>query len=1192
MKTLKQISRSKRNKKNIDAHEEVEKALRQSEKRYKQLLNSITDYIYSVEIKDGSPTKTVHGKGSEKVTGYTPAEYAADPKLWLSMVHPNDISYVEHYADLLHGGKEVPPLEHRLIHKTGKICWIQNTYVLKHNTAGKVIGYDGLISDITERKNAELELIRANRIYAIISQIDQMVVRTKNRDKLFSEACRITIEYGKFRMVWIGLVDEREQVVKPIAFDGFEDGFLATTKKISLHNIPEGHGPTSRAIHKGRYCCCNDIANDSSMVIWRDEALKRGYRSSISLPIFVQGKTIGAFNIFASEPFFFNKSEIQLLKEVTGDIAYAVETIDTAERRKQVEEALQISEKKYRLLHESITDAVVSVDMTGKITECNKAYTKMLGYNNEELAKLSYLDITPPKWHSFESKIVEEQILKKGYSEIYEKEYIKKDGTVFPVELRTFLITDDHGVATNMWAIVRDITERKSAEKALSESEAKYRTLVETTGTGFVIVDDEGKVEDANHEYVRLTGYKTLEEIIGRKVTEWTAEYDIIRNAEEVKKCFEKGSMRNLQIDYIDTKGNITPIEINANVIQTSAGIKIHTLCRDITERRRAEEILNQSEERFRSLVLNSSDIITIHDKNGSLTYATPSIDRILGYKPEDLFGRNPLELVHPDDYEYVAAKLQEAYDNRNTGLPTEYRIKRADGAWIYFESVALNLLNNPIINGIILTSREITERKRTENALRESENRLTALLNASTQPIMLLDRNGTVLATNTAMVQRLELSIDEFIGKNAFQFLPKDLAMRRKEKIGEVIRTGSAIRFEDRRGNTFFDNSIFPVLDNLGNVSAVAIFSNDITEYKRAEMLIRDSESQLRQVIDLVPHFIFAKNRKGQFVLANKTVADAYGTTVEQLLGKTDADFNPNAVEVQHFLQDDVEVMNSGCMKDIPEEKITDSTGQVHYLHTIKIPFRPISTIEEAILGVSTNITGRKIVEDQLQASYQQMRQLTARVQEVREEESTRIAREIHDELGQILTGIKMDLAFLEDILLEQANVPQCDKLISKIESTSRLVDGAIQTVRKVTTELRPAILDSMGILAAIEWQAEEFQRRTGITCEYNSLFEDIELDRARSTTIFRILQESLTNIVRHSKATKVSITFKKENNMLFFDIIDNGTGVQMKDMKKLNSFGILGMKERASLIGGYVEIQSTPGKGTTVSVKIPLEN
>jgi PAS domain S-box-containing protein len=193
--------------------------------------------------------------------------------------------------------------------------------------------------DISERKRAEMEIVKTNRLYAVISQINQMVIRARSLDYLFTETCRITTEHGKFRMAWIGLIDETNNV-NPVACDGFEEGYLTNIKKNSISFSPEGRGPTGTAIREGKYSYCNNIADDPRMAPWRDEALKRGYLSSISLPIILKDKVIGTFNIYASEPYFFNESEIKLLEEVTCDIAFAIEMIDIENKRKHAEDEL------------------------------------------------------------------------------------------------------------------------------------------------------------------------------------------------------------------------------------------------------------------------------------------------------------------------------------------------------------------------------------------------------------------------------------------------------------------------------------------------------------------------------------------------------------------------------------------------------------------------------------------------------------------------------------------------------------------------------------------------------------------------------------------------------------------------------------------------------------------------------------
>lgn len=228
---------------------------------------------------------------------------------------------------------------------------------------------------------------------------------------------------------------------------------------------------------------------------------------------------------------------------------------------------------------------------------------------------------------------------------------------------------------------------------------------------------------------------------------------------------------------------------------------------------------------------------------------------------------------------------------------------------------------------------------------------------------------------------------------------------------------------------------------------------------------------------------------------------------------------------------------------------------------------------------------------EERLKFSQEQLRKLAAHLQSAREAERTHLAREIHDELGQYLTGLKMDVAALEELIRQQGAETQQLSLLRKVHAMSALLDTTVQTVRKIASELRPAVLDSLGLLAAIEWQAEEFQRRTGIRCECFLTAEEVKLDRDCTTAVFRILQESLTNVMRHANATRVTITFEQETGYYLMEIKDDGEGMQADHLDKSNSLGVLGMKERAHLFGGSVTLHGEPGKGTTVVVEIPYE-
>ncbi len=223
---------------------------------------------------------------------------------------------------------------------------------------------------------------------------------------------------------------------------------------------------------------------------------------------------------------------------------------------------------------------------------------------------------------------------------------------------------------------------------------------------------------------------------------------------------------------------------------------------------------------------------------------------------------------------------------------------------------------------------------------------------------------------------------------------------------------------------------------------------------------------------------------------------------------------------------------------------------------------------------------------EEQLRESHEQLRALSIYLQSVREEERTRIAREVHDELGQALTSCKLDLAWIAGKLPKELK-----PLLQKARDLTAHIDSTIQTVRRISSELRPGVLDHLGLAAALEWQANEFESRTGIRCHTDSHLGGPQLDSNLSTTLFRIFQETLTNIIRHAAATKVVVTLRQADGRVTLEVEDNGRGISKAEISNPKSMGLLGMRERAALLGGAFRIGRVPkGKGTRVSVSLPL--
>jgi signal transduction histidine kinase len=262
-----------------------------------------------------------------------------------------------------------------------------------------------------------------------------------------------------------------------------------------------------------------------------------------------------------------------------------------------------------------------------------------------------------------------------------------------------------------------------------------------------------------------------------------------------------------------------------------------------------------------------------------------------------------------------------------------------------------------------------------------------------------------------------------------------------------------------------------------------------------------------------------------------------------------------------------------------------TLKSGATDYVLKTRLP-RLIPSVNRALREAQERLRHRR-GQEQLRESHERLRALSVYLQTVREEERTRIAREVHDELGQALTGCKLDVSWIA------SKLPRDMKdLLQKTEALASHIDSTIQMVRRIATELRPGILDHLGLVAALEWQANEFQTRTGIRCDVHSDLGDLALDSDMTTALFRIFQETLTNVIRHAGATQVMVQLKSADERIILEVSDNGRGISKEEVSNTTSMGLLNMRERAALLGGDFKIHRLArGKGTKVSVSIPIQ-
>ncbi|MEI7483412.1 MAG: PAS domain S-box protein [Ignavibacteriota bacterium] len=330
--------------------------------------------------------------------------------------------------------------------------------------------------DITERKKAEQEIENLNRVYSVISHINEMIVRTESKDELFRKACEIAVEQGKFRMSWIGLVDEKDKLVKPNTWSGHEDGYLKEIRNISiLGNFAEGLGPTGIAVREGRTFHCDDIENNPLMAPWREKALKRGYRSSISLPLRLFGKMIGAFTLYADTPEFFDDKEVELLEKVADDISYALETIENKEAKKQTEEELNRSHEMLLKLTSQVPGVVYQYRLYPDGHSCfpfsSPGMYEIYEVTPEEVRE----DATPVfgRLHPDDLEMITFTIMESARTqEVYHSDFrviLPEQGLRWrSCDAKPELMEDG---STLWYGVISDITERKNAEAEIIKSQ-------------------------------------------------------------------------------------------------------------------------------------------------------------------------------------------------------------------------------------------------------------------------------------------------------------------------------------------------------------------------------------------------------------------------------------------------------------------------------------------------------------------------------------------------------------------------------------------------------------------------------------------------------------------------------------------------------------------------------------------------
>jgi len=543
--------------------------------------------------------------------------------------------------------------------------------------------------------------------------------------------------------------------------------------------------------------------------------------------------------------------------------------------------------------------------------------------------------------------------------------------------------------------------------------------------------------------------------------------------------------------------------------------------------------------------------------------------------------------LVHPEDLAQVMESVNHAIADR-TIFSCEFRILRADGSVRWLSDVGRVKYDDggrPL--QIVGTVQDVSERKRAEEEIKKREK----LLEDSQRLAQVGSWEWDITINQTVWsdeLYRISGLPPREVTANYDAFLhtvhPDD-----RERVNQTVQGSMSnhqpfsieyrVVWPDGTVRTHFAHGEI-ILDPASGPIRMYGFAQDITERRRAEEALGVSRGLLNNIIDSTPSYIFATDLQHRYVLANNALARLFGTSKEELLGKTEHDVFPKTI-ADSLASDNDQIMAMGTPLQI-EEVVESKTGGIpRVVSTVKFPLRDAEGKIYGLGGVATDITDHKRAEDALRDSIEHLHALSRRLVELQESERRQISRELHDEVGQILAGIKLTL----ETNLSSLDPPVRTSLVEAVE----LVDDVIDRVRDLSLNLRPSMLDDLGLLPTLKWHMERYTKQTQVVLLFRHDGMDRRFGSEIETAAYRIIQEALTNVALHARVKEASVRCESKDNDLRIEIEDRGSGFNPTMMSR-NSPGLSGMKERAEVLGGTFEIISAPEAGTRVTIRLPL--
>jgi len=1108
----------------ISERKRAEAALRESEERYRSLFEQSIDAIFG-NAPDGSHIEV--NQAWLDMFGYAREDLESMNAADLYVSSDDRNSFLRMMQDRGAVRDEV-----ELKKKDGTVMLCQRVAFARRDSAGRVVAYQGIVRDITAQREAERLLREGEEKYRSLFEQSLDAIYINTPDGLSIEA----------NQAWLDLFGYTREELKDVATMGL---YADPRERESFLRRMEETGFVSDEVRYKR--------KDGTVLDCQRAVVAR--RDETGRIVAFQGVT----------------------RDVTG--------------MRKAERALRESEEKYRTLFERSMDAVCIVAADGALLEANKAYLELFGYDAAGVGRVNVREhyVNPAERDEY-LRVLERDGAVVGHH----TRVMKTDGTVMECVRSSVAHYDVSGRITSIQTVTRDITEDRRREMALADELTRRRILVEQSRDGIVVLDEDGSAVETNLKFAEMLGYSP-QEVLQLHVSDWDVPTPPERLNEMMRTVDESGD--HFETQHRRKDGTVYDVEISTNAAVFAGRKLIFCVCRDISARKRAERELRESEEKYRALFEQSMDAIYINTLDGVTIEANQSWLDLFGYTREELRTVNTA-----DTYADPAERADFLRRIEQSGfVADEVRLRKKDGTVFDCQRAVIarkdDSGNVVAFQGVF---RDITARKRAEQELRESEQRYRLIADDTADIIWRMDLNMVFTYVNPAIQRVFGFTPREWVGSSlADHCSPSEFAGIRATAAHEIQNysraqeAGSGILFEatmlDKAGGELpVEVRAKLIVGAEGRPIALHGITRDIRDRRRAEQELRDSEARFRALVEHTGLAMTITNAEGSILDCNDVFLQRLGYTRAEALGMRVTDMYANPEDRERIIS---RTLSDGYVRDVEVEFKRKDGSRVYVSLTSALVSQQGGLV---IVSQALDITARKATEqellrsrEELQRSAEQLQELAIYLEDAREKERTGIARELHDQLGQALTALTMDLDGVRRAATAGEPVPA-----DRLDRMATLLNDTVNDVRRISSDLRPGILDDAGLVAAIEWQLDRFRERSDIDCTLEAHSDDAGIDRARSTALFRVFQELLTNVARHAGATQVRVDFECDSSACSLSVSDDGRGITDEQASSTASLGIIGVRERLRPLGGDIQFLRRRPKGTTARVTVPVGN